>query len=49
MYCRGKAVVNSRGTRIGPDGTVSRVLGPAKENNYALVSPKGYIVLGVGS
>ena len=40
----GKAVVSSCGTRIGPDGTVSRVLGPAKENNYVLESPKGYIV-----
>jgi hypothetical protein len=28
------------------DGTVSRVLGPAKENNYAPESPNGYIVLG---
>jgi hypothetical protein len=42
----GKAVVSSCGTRVGPDGTVSRVLGPAKESNYALESPRGYIVLG---
>src|ERR1017187_2580809 len=32
----GKAVVISCGTRIGPDGTVSRALDPARENIYAL-------------
>ncbi len=45
---RGKAVVSSCGTRIGPDGTVSRVMGPAKENNYALESLDRYIVSGTG-
>ena len=34
----GKALVSSCGTRIRPDGTVSRVMGPAKEHNYALES-----------
>src|ERR1019366_6023181 len=41
----GKAVVSSCGTRIGPDGTVSRALGPARENICALEFLKGYIVL----
>jgi hypothetical protein len=42
----GKAVVSSCGTRIGPDGTVSRALGPARENICALEFLKGYIVSG---
>jgi hypothetical protein len=39
-------VVNSCGTRVGANRTLCRALGPAKENNYALESPKGYIVSG---
>jgi hypothetical protein len=31
----------SCGTPIGPDGTVSRVLGPAKENNMRWNPRKG--------
>jgi hypothetical protein len=43
-------VVSSFGTRIGTVGTLSRALGPAKENIYALESPKGgYSVAAVGS
>ena len=34
------------GTRVGAHGTLCRALGPAKENNDALESPKGYIVWG---
>ena len=34
------------GARIGIVWTLSRALGPAKENNYALESQKGYIVWG---
>ena len=45
----GKAVVSSCGTRIGPNGTVSRVMGPAKEDNYALESLDRCIVSGTGS
>jgi len=37
-------VVSDFGTRVGADGTLSRALGSAKENNYALESLKGYIV-----
>ncbi len=40
-----KAVVSSCGTRIGSVGTLYRALGPAKENNYPLESPKAHIVL----
>jgi len=40
----GKGVVSDFGTRVGADGTLSRALGSAKENNYALESLKGYIV-----
>jgi hypothetical protein len=39
-------VVSSFGTRIGTVGTLSRALGPAKENIYALESLKGDIVWG---
>jgi hypothetical protein len=39
-------VVSSCGTRDGAHGTLCRALGPAKENNYALESLKGYIVSG---
>jgi hypothetical protein len=39
-------VVNSFGTRIGIVWTLSRALGPAKENIYALEFLKGYIVSG---
>src|ERR1019366_1784725 len=42
----GKAVVSSFGTRIDTVGTLSRALGPAKENIYALESLKGDIVWG---
>jgi hypothetical protein len=40
------AVVSSCGTRDGAHGTLCRALDPAKENNYALESLNGYIVLG---
>jgi hypothetical protein len=36
----------SRGTQVGAHGALSRALGPAKENNYALESLDGYIVWG---
>ena len=39
-------MVSSFGTRIGTVGTLSRALGPAKENMYALESLKGDIVWG---
>ena len=39
-------MVSSFGTRVGADGTLSRALGPAKEDNYALESLQGYIVWG---
>ena len=39
-------MVSSFGTRIGTVGTLSRALGPAKENIYALESLKGDIVWG---
>ena len=39
-------MVSSFGTRIGTVGTLSRALGSAKENIYALESLKGDIVLG---
>ena len=42
----GKAVVSSFGTRVGAHGTLCCALGPAKENNDALESLKGYIVWG---
>jgi hypothetical protein len=42
----GKAGVSSCGTRIGPDGTVCRVLGLARENICALEFLEGYIVSG---
>ena len=42
----GKAVVSSCGTRSGPDGTVSRALGPAREDICALESLNGYIMSG---
>src|ERR1035438_2326023 len=42
----GKAVVNSCGTLVGAHGTLCRALGPDKENNDAMESPKGYILSG---
>jgi hypothetical protein len=39
-------VVSGFGTRIGTVGTLSRALGPAKENMNALESQKGNIVWG---
>ena len=36
----------SRGTQVGAHGALSRALGPAKENNYALEPLDGYIVHG---
>jgi hypothetical protein len=36
----------SRGTQVGAHGALSRALGPAKENNYALEPLDGYIVQG---
>ncbi len=38
----GKAVGNTCGTRVGAHRTLCRALGPAKENDYALGSPKRY-------
>jgi hypothetical protein len=42
----GKVAVNSFGTRVGADGTLSRALRPARENNSAMESLDGYIVWG---
>src|ERR1017187_657516 len=42
----GKAVVSSFGTRVGAHGTLCLAPGPAKENNDALESLKGYRVGG---
>ena len=42
----GKAVVSRCGTRIGPDGTVSRARDPARENICVLEFLNGYIVSG---
>jgi len=35
------------GNRIGADEALSRALGPAKESDYALESPKGVYSVGL--
>ena len=42
-------MVSSFGTRIGTVGTLSRALGPAKENIYALESLKGVHSVGLAA